>query len=118
MQDWLAQSKRSRALQSGAANNTAKAGAGNVDTNAAQRTPEKAPPPVKKKLSYKEQRELDLLPSQITALETEQLQLQEALADGALYTSDPARAATMTARAATIEEELMNALERWTALSV
>ena len=71
----------------------------------------------KKKLSYKEQRELDQLPSQIAALETEQQQLQEALADGALYSSDPVRAAAMTVRASAIEEALMAALERWTTLS-
>ena len=71
----------------------------------------------KKKLSYKEQRELEQLPVQIAALETEQQALQGALADGSLYSTDPARAAAMTARAGAIEDELMTALERWTALS-
>ena len=71
----------------------------------------------KKKLSYKEQRELDQLPDLISALETEQKTLQDALADGSLFGTDPTRAAAMTGRAAAIDEELMTALERWTALS-
>src|SRR3989344_1254312 len=57
------------------------------------------------------------LPAQIASLESEQQALQEALADGTLYSTDPARAAVMTARAGAIEDELMAALERWTALS-
>lgn len=60
---------------------------------------------------------MEQLPGQITALETEQKVLQDALADGTLYGKDPARAAEMTARAATIDDELMAALERWTELS-
>ena len=71
----------------------------------------------KKKLSYKEQRELDQLPDLISALETEQKTLQDALADGSLFGTDPVRASAMTTRAAAIDEELMTALERWTALS-
>ena len=57
------------------------------------------------------------MPAQIAALETEQQALHEALADGSLYSKDPARAAAMTTRAGKIEDELMAALERWTALS-
>ena len=71
----------------------------------------------KKKLSYKEQRELEQLPDLISALEAEQKTLHDALADGSLFGTDPARAAAMTSRAAAIDEELMTALERWTALS-
>ena len=73
----------------------------------------------KKKLSYKEQRELDQLPAQIASLETEQQALQEALADGTLYSTDPARGRPShdDARAGAIDDELMAALERWTALS-
>ena len=53
----------------------------------------------------------------ISALEAEQKTLHDALADGSLFGKDPARAAAMTSRAAAIDEELMTALERWTALS-
>ncbi len=116
VQDWLLQSKRSRALVAPVAAAT-KPVQENVDENEAQRLPIKRDQLSKKKLSYKEQRELDQLPAQIAALEVEQQELQQALADGSLYSTDPARAATMTTRASAIEDELMEALERWTTLS-
>lgn len=71
----------------------------------------------RKKLSYKEQRELDALPDRIGALEKEQAEVQAVLADGSVYATDGAKAAKLTARASEIDEELMAALERWTALS-
>jgi ATP-binding cassette subfamily F protein uup len=116
VQDWLLQSKRSRALNASAPA-TKKVDAESLSQNADQRLSNKPEQLSKKKLSYKEQRELDQLPAQIASLESEQQALQEALADGTLYSTDPARAAVMTARAGTIEDELMAALERWTALS-
>ena len=69
-----------------------------------------------RKLSYKEQRELEALPSRIEALEAEQNAIDAQLADGALYASDPLKAAALAARHAQIEDELMGALERWEAL--
>ena len=71
----------------------------------------------KKKLSYKEQRELETLPAQIAALEAEQKQIQEALADGNLFSTDNSKAVAMHQRDSEIDEALMEALERWTALS-
>lgn len=71
----------------------------------------------KRKLSYKEQRELEALPQRIEALEAEQKAIDDALADGSLYGSDPAKAAAMATRHGEIEEALMEALERWDALS-
>jgi ATP-binding cassette subfamily F protein uup len=70
-----------------------------------------------RKLSYKEQRELDALPELIASLEEEQKQTQAALADNGLYASDPAKIAQLHTRDTEIEEALMNALERWEALS-
>jgi ATP-binding cassette subfamily F protein uup len=43
--------------------------------------------------------------------------LQDELADGKVYSQDAARAATLHAREGEIEEQLMAALERWSALS-
>ncbi|CAN7584559.1 ATP-binding cassette domain-containing protein [Acidovorax sp. LjRoot129] len=116
VQDWLLQSKRSRALQA-SSTSPVRPGKENSDENLAQRLPNKPELLSKKKRSYKEQRELDQLPASIAALEKEQQELQSALADGSLYSTDPARAAVLTARASVIEDELMGALERWTALS-
>jgi ABC transport system ATP-binding/permease protein len=116
VQDWLVQSKRSRALNASAPT-TKKAERENLNENTAQGLFNKPEQLSKKKLSYKEQRELDQLPAQIAALESEQQELQAALADGKLYSTDPAKATAMTARAGEIEEALMTALERWTALA-
>jgi ATP-binding cassette subfamily F protein uup len=120
VQDWLLQSKRSRAAAAGAASlglAAKKEAEKNTDQNATIVAPVKREQLLKKKLSYKEQRELDQLPDQIAALEAEQQALHAALADGSLYSTDPGRATAMTTRAAAIDDELMNALERWTTLS-
>ena len=83
-----------------------------------QKTPKPAaPPPAKKKLSYKEQRELDTLPARIEALEAEQAALRAELADGSLWQRDRQRAIDAQARDTSIEEELMLLLERWEQLA-
>lgn len=69
------------------------------------------------KLSYKEQRELETLPQTIEALENEQKQLREALADPQIYVKDPQQAATWHARDAEIDDALLACLERWETLS-
>ena len=69
-------------------------------------------PPAKKKLSYKETRELEALPQKIDALETEQKTLSEKLNNADFY-RDPAAVRDVNARLTAIEEELMSALERW-----
>lgn len=70
----------------------------------------------KVKLSYKDQRELDNLPELIAALESEQSGLEQQLADGGLFAQDPDTATAAVTRLAEIEQELLNKLERWTAL--
>ena len=70
-----------------------------------------------RKLSYKEQRELEALPARIDALEIEQRTIDAELADGLLFARHPQRGAELSARHVQIEEELMNALERWEALA-
>ncbi len=66
-----------------------------------------------RKLSYKEQRELDELPGRIEALEAEQKTLNELLADPSGYVKDPQRMTDAHRRVAEIDELLMAALERW-----
>ncbi|HET9646489.1 MAG TPA: ATP-binding cassette domain-containing protein [Burkholderiaceae bacterium] len=70
-----------------------------------------------RKLSYREQRELQELPSRIEALEAEQKAIGERLASSELYTEEPQRVPELQARYAQIEDELMATLERWEALS-
>ncbi len=69
-----------------------------------------------RKLSFKEQRELDGMPAAIAALEAEQKTIQDALADGTLYGTDNARALQLSVRSAAIDDELLAALERWEVL--
>lgn len=123
VQDWIIQSKRSRTLQAAESNQRpSQAAAGSIgDKSASETTATKttamSPVGTRRKLTYREQRELDELPLQIATLESEQKALHEKLADGALYSRDPSAATAMTVRAAEIEEALMTALERWSALS-
>ncbi|MYM83997.1 ATP-binding cassette domain-containing protein [Duganella sp. FT50W] len=69
--------------------------------------------PKTKKLSYKEQRELEELPKLIALLEDEQAVLAGQLADPDFYKKTPAEAKRLHGRVAEIEEELLAALEKW-----
>ena len=69
--------------------------------------------PAKRKLSFKEQRELDAIPGKIDALEAEQAELQAALADGQLFVSDLEKATAMAQRLPLIDDELLVLLSRW-----
>ena len=70
-----------------------------------------------RKLSFKEQRDLDDLPKKIEALEAEQETVRATLADGSIYSSDPAGAQKLTQRDAELDELLLAAMERWESLS-
>jgi ATP-binding cassette subfamily F protein uup len=85
---------------------------------AARPAPSKtAPKPKKaKKLSYKDQRELDQLPGRIEALETEQAELNDTINDPAFYAGDPAEVQQTLDRVSALEAELEAALERWMVL--
>jgi ATP-binding cassette subfamily F protein uup len=114
VQDWLIQSERARSL----APQAKPAAPAAKSTNA---EPPKAPaaqPAAKaRKLSYKEQRELETLPELIASLEAEQKETQAALNGSGLYASDPAQIAQLHKRDTEIEDALMTALERWEQLS-
>jgi len=119
VQDWLTQSRRAQAIAAAAqaapaAASSPPAGRG---TNAPASTPLPAAAPAqRKKLSYKEQRELEALPALIESLETEQAGINTRLADGSLYATDPTRAAALAQRNAEIDDALLQALERWEVL--
>ena len=108
VQDWLTQSQRAVELARSAEPKPAASKPAAADSAAPA-----APRGGKRKLSYKEQRELDALPALIESLETEQAAIQAELADGTLYSSDLERALALQARDTEIEEALMTALERW-----
>jgi ABC transport system ATP-binding/permease protein len=107
VQDWLDQSRRAQALAAPAPEM--------AEQRPAAAAPATPPPSTaaKRKLSYKEQRELETLPAYIDELEREQRDITERLSDGSVYRDDPPEAARLAERSAAIEQQLMNALERW-----
>ena len=74
--------------------------------------PASAPRP-KNKLSYKDQRELGLLPQKIERQEAELADIQESLADPDLYTNDPRAVAGLSQRMAELEQQLAADYARW-----
>lgn len=68
------------------------------------------------KLSFNEQRELNALPDEISALEQEQIELNLKLSDPEIFKNDYKLAAEWQMRISTIEELLLQKLERWEAL--
>ncbi|ENU31714.1 hypothetical protein F991_00483 [Acinetobacter sp. CIP-A165] len=83
------------------------------DVKKAQAKAEAATAPKKVKLSYKDQRELEQLPAEMEKLEAEQTELSEKLADGSWFLRDANAATLASQRLATIEELLLEKLERW-----
>ena len=69
-----------------------------------------------KKLSFKEQRELESLPQQIADLEAEQASISQRLADPELYRKQPDEVQKLNQRFAEIDQLLMESLERWEAI--
>ena len=69
-------------------------------------------PAKKVKLSYKDQRALDQLPAEIEALEQEQAQLSEKLADGSWFMKDADAATQASQRLAEIDDLMLEKMER------
>lgn len=69
--------------------------------------------PAKKKLSYKEQRELNSLPATIERLESELETLHAKMADPAFYQSDPKTIAAAQAETTGLQAQLDAAYARW-----
>ncbi len=75
------------------------------------------PPPQKAKLTYKDQRDYDLLPARIEELDAAIAGHEAALHDPALYTRDPARFAALTKALDAARADKDAAEERWLALA-
>jgi ATP-binding cassette subfamily F protein uup len=73
-------------------------------------------PGEKRKLSYKEQRELEGLPGRIEALESEQQELRTEAESADFYRASPERIQTVLARIEAVAAELDDAIARWMAL--
>lgn len=66
-----------------------------------------------KKLSYKDQRELEELPKKIEVLESEQTMLTNKTVDSSFYKQDAEAIASTMNRLRQLEEEIARAYERW-----
>ena len=116
-EDWKIQRDRAKLLREQAARDAAKAGKAKDTPPTAKPAAAVAPAAAKtRKLSYKEQRELDELPKRIEALEAEQKALATFLAQPESYTKEADRAMKSQARVALIDDELLAAMERWEGL--
>jgi ATP-binding cassette subfamily F protein uup len=104
--DWL---RQRRAVEAAA---PASARAASAATEAA---PSEAAPARSRarRLSYKEQRELEALPEKIQLLEAEQLELQAAIADPALFQGPVARGTAALQRLKSLAAEVETAYSRW-----
>ncbi len=104
--DWLRQRrKQTKAAISGS---RASAPAGKAAPAAAQ-----TPVAPLKKLSYKEQRELEQLPHRIEVLESEHSQLQAKIASPEFYKEGSEGIARALARATAVDAELLAVYARW-----
>jgi len=99
-QDWLQHSHRAKASKP-----ARKSGKSRAEAVPAAKT--------QKKLGYKEQRELEQLPSRIEQLEAEQAELQAAIADPGFYQQDGERIAEIMNRVKQLEQALQEAYARW-----
>jgi len=79
--------------------------------------PPPPPPPRKAKLSYKDQRDYDLLPARIEEIDAALAKGEADLADPALYTRDPERFARITAALDKLRAEKEAAELRWLELA-
>ncbi len=101
-EDYLDAKKREQSMQTAAAPKTV------------ENTVEKSKPKANRtvKLSYKEQRELEALPEEIAALESEQAELNTQLSNPEVF-KDYEKAGALQARSEEIEMLLLEKLERW-----
>ena len=113
--DWL----RQRRVSSGAAGRTPSTTVFAAPATSKPVLQPAAPQPAApkpRKLSYKDQRELDALPATIQKLEAEQATLAAAIADPELFRRNLAQANAAVTRLQAVEKELEAAFARWEAL--
>jgi ATP-binding cassette subfamily F protein uup len=107
-EDWLRQRPRP-----GSVVETRKAG---KDAAVAIAPQQRMADPAQRKLSYREQRELEALPARIEALEAEQAALHAAVNDPEFYRTGADEIARTLARMTEVDAALLEALARWDGL--
>ena len=100
--DWLRQSRNKR--------EAAAAPARTGEKKAAEPVAQKQKP---RKLTFKEQKELDALPKRIEELDAEQQKITAAMADPAFYRESGKKVAETKARLQAVEKELAAVYKRW-----
>ncbi len=105
-EDWLRESQLRCAQPSAATSAPTKREATGKKTEARDARP-------KPKMSFKETRELEVLPERINLLETEQAALNASLTDPDFYRGAPDELRTMQSRLAVLEAEIAQAMQRW-----
>ena len=88
---------------------------GGTSANAAA-APPAAAAPARRKLSYKEQRELSELPARLEALEAEKVTLTGSTTDPGFYSRPHAEVAAQLSRLAALDAQIEAAFTRWTEL--
>ena len=112
-EDWKIQKARSDKIRASNAKSSDKVEV-KIDTKPAIKV--EAKPAVKsgvQKLNGKERQELETLPLQIEAMETEQAEIGIAMSNPDLYKNEPELAASMQARLSEITADLDQKLQRW-----
>ena len=75
--------------------------------------PRQSPPQRARRLTYKEQRELEALPERIEALEAELGELHQLMADPAFYRQAPAEIIGVKSRLQSLQSDVAEAYRRW-----
>jgi ABC transport system ATP-binding/permease protein len=107
--DWEAKRSKSSPARGG--------GPSRSDGGGGPPSPPPPPPPRKGKLSYKDQRDYDLLPERIEELAARIARDEAALHDPDLYARDPQRFAALTEAVAKARADKIAAEERWLELA-
>ncbi len=110
--DWEAKRKQVTPKRSGGPSRNDGGGAPNATS-----TPSPATSSARTKLSYKDQRDYDILPARIEEIEKAIARDEAALGDAALYTRDPAKFANLTKALDKARTEKDTAEERWLELA-
>src|SRR5690606_33814074 len=111
--DWIARGGKLLAIGD---TREAKKPAAPVVSEAAATTPAKSPPDARKKLSYKDQRELDALPAKIESLESRLGEFEQTMASAEFYQQPQGAIDNVLNDLASCQAELEQCYQRWTEL--
>lgn len=103
----LSKLQQPKALDAGLTSHSA------VETRQNDEQEKAAPTPAKRKLSYKDARELEQLPARIESLESEIAARTDAMHDSAFYKQDAAAITAANQALANLQADLNAAYERW-----